>query len=272
MLNRLELPIVVEEKHLSIAFPLACMHYTQQYRQEATLHHHDCMEIGHCVSGNGLMFIDGMIYPFAGGTVSLIPKGCIHDSRIIMSSPEDTPSIWRFLFVDMQKLGVPVENPSGFVTGSRKILKLFDFAFSACEEQPAQWQEETVHLLHALTIEAKRVEALPIVETENPYWEQMLLAQHKIALEYDSSLTVEGLAHFCNLSVSCFRKHFTQVVGMSPQQYILHVRLSVAEHLLRNTNEKIINISQKVGFGTISSFNRLFLKRYGYTPSAIRRR
>jgi AraC-like DNA-binding protein len=57
---------------------------------------------------------------------------------------------------------------------------------------------------------------------------------------------------------------------MCPQQYLIHVRLSMAEHLLRTTHKQILAISEEVGFRTLSSFNRLFKKQYGYSPRALR--
>ena len=73
------------------------------------------------------------------------------------------------------------------------------------------------------------------------------------------------------MSVSYFRKVFSESVGMNPQQYIIHVRLSMAEHLLRTTNKSILEISQDVGFRSISSFNRLFLRAYGCSPRQFRK-
>lgn len=59
-------------------------------------------------------------------------------------------------------------------------------------------------------------------------------------------------------------------VGMGPQQYIIHVRLSMAEHLLRTTEKPILDIAGEVGFHSLSSFNRLFLRAYGCSPRVLR--
>lgn len=72
------------------------------------------------------------------------------------------------------------------------------------------------------------------------------------------------------MSVSYFRKAFYDNVGMGPQQYIIHVRLSMAEHLLRTTEKPILDIAGEVGFHSLSSFNRLFLRAYGCSPRVLR--
>lgn len=270
MSNRFEMPFSVEKKIFPTEFPVLIIRYTQEYRSQALLHSHNCLEIGCCVSGNGLMFIDGTIYSFLGGSVSIIPKGVIHDARIIMSSPDATPSVWKYIFVDVESLGIDMEGQRAFVVVQHNLRWLFDLIFTACEEALPHWQEEAIYLLKALAIAAGRVKSLSMKKMDSPYRDQILMIQHKISLEYDTNLSVESLARACNLSVSCFRNHFTHILGISPQQYIIHVRLSIAEHFLRNTDDKIIEIAQKVGFRTLSSFNRLFLKNYGYPPSALR--
>lgn len=46
--------------------------------------------------------------------------------------------------------------------------------------------------------------------------------------------------------------------------------MSLAKELLINTNEKIYLIAEKAGYGTISSFNRVFRKMEGMSPAEYR--
>ena len=264
MQNRSGLPIVLERKKLPEAFPLEAMRYTQQYQSAASLHYHDCLEIGRCVDGNGLLFAGGSVHPFKTDSVYVIPGGCVHDSRIIMDSPNEKPSVWQYLFIDASQLGIPF---NGFSMLDHKLLPLFEWMFELASQQPAQWQMEIQHLLQALAIEVNRTVSSQAAVSTDP----MLLIQHKIAAEYDSALTVEGLARECSLSVSAFRKRFTACAGMSPQQYIIQTKLQIARHLILHTDEKLIVIAHKAGFRTLSSFNRLFLRRYGCAPRDLRK-
>ena len=45
----------------------------------------------------------------------------------------------------------------------------------------------------------------------------------------------------------------------------------MAEHLLRTTARPVLEISEEVGFGSVSSLNRQFLRAYGLSPRAFRR-
>ena len=82
--------------------------------------------------------------------------------------------------------------------------------------------------------------------------------------------TVDYLADLCHLSVTHFRRVFHSIMGVSPLEFIMNTRISRACVLLRSTEDSILSISEQVGFHSISSFNRCFLKIMELTPRAWR--
>ena len=272
MLNRSSLPIEREDQPLDPGFPvLAVQHYVQEYRDISYLHYHTCLEIGRCDSGSGVQFIEGELYPFSVNSVSILTRGCIHDSHIVMDDPNETPSVWRYLFIDTQALGVRDDIlEKSFLTYSMRAVYLFDVLFDLCLEHGANAREEFILLLRAILLEMCRQAPGRRPLRQNANSDIIIVALHRIAVDYASDLTVSQLARECNMSVSYFRRAFTECVGMSPQQYIIHLRLSMAEHLLRTTTRSIQSISSDVGFHTLSSFNRLFHRKYGCAPRNMR--
>ena len=75
-----------------------------------------------------------------------------------------------------------------------------------------------------------------------------------------------------NLHVSKF--HISHLIneklGMSLNLYINMLRVDKARTLLIDTNKKIADISEEVGFGSIRSFNRAFVNITGITPKEYR--
>ena len=63
---------------------------------------------------------------------------------------------------------------------------------------------------------------------------------------------------------------FKQKYHCNLSDYIVRARMSLAKELLINTNEKIYLIAEKAGYGTISSFNRVFRKMEGMSPAEYR--
>lgn len=271
MLNRSTLPIVYEERHFPETFRASCEYYTQVYQAENLLHYHNCLEIGRCTKGNGVQFIDRDVYSFAPNTITIVQKGCIHDSHIVMFDPDEPPSEWQFIFVDLDALGIPSPNNRSFVTRNQNLLSLYDMMFAELETRPAEHQEQFQLLLCAFLRTVGRIEPKRPPKSTSSAADHIASILHYIAMECASDLSVEQLAKRCNMSVSYFRKVFHESTGMGPQQYIIHVRLSMAEHLLCTTNKPILLIAQDVGFKSISSFNRLFLRTYGCSPREFRK-
>ena len=62
-----------------------------------------------------------------------------------------------------------------------------------------------------------------------------------------------------------------KMTGDSFAAYVTDKRLTGAAEALRRTNDKILTVSQDVGFSNLSNFNRQFKKRYGVTPREYRK-
>jgi len=261
---------LLDEKRFAGDFPTNHIQYTQHYRQDAELHYHQCLEIGRCVEGSGVQFIDNEIYPFSSNTISVIQKECIHDSHIVMASLSEPPSRWKYIFVDLEKLNIASNQIGSFNTYDVELTRLFEMMFNELEDKQGGYQELFGYLLQAFLLKAKRLEPTLRPLRHNPIAGQIASAINYIAQTYHTDIAVEQLARACNLSTSYFRKVFRENLGISPQQYIIRVRMSMAEHLLCTTEKKILTISEEVGFKTLSSFNRLFKKAYGISPRSFR--
>lgn len=84
--------------------------------------------------------------------------------------------------------------------------------------------------------------------------------------------SIRDLAHFCNTNEYKFKKGFKELFGMTSFQYQKHKRLQKAHILIEHSNKTILAIARNVGFKKGNHFTREFKKRYGYTPSQLRKR
>ena len=83
-------------------------------------------------------------------------------------------------------------------------------------------------------------------------------------------LSLQVLADVGNFNVSYLSRIFKQKYHCNLSNYIVKARISLAKELLTNTNDKIYSIAEKVGYGNISSFNRVFRKSEGMSPAEYR--
>lgn len=97
-------------------------------------------------------------------------------------------------------------------------------------------------------------------------------AMDYITLHYMEPIRIDELSAWCHISETHFRRLFSEYMNMSPLEYINLVRVQTACNYLKNTDESIIDIANKCGFTTPSTFNRNFRQVTGVSPSEWRRR
>lgn len=88
----------------------------------------------------------------------------------------------------------------------------------------------------------------------------------------DRDWTVAKLAESVGLSRSTFAARFSELVGEPPLEYLARWRMTRAAELLRDTDEGIDAIATKVGYESVPSFSKAFVKWRGTRPGAYRRR
>ena len=110
-----------------------------------------------------------------------------------------------------------------------------------------------------------------IEEVSSPDRERLKEVLQEIGEKINQNLTVLDMAKFCGLSESHFMRWFKKMTGDSFASYVNDRRLANAAEALRRTDDKILYVSQDVGFTNLSNFNRQFKKRYGITPKEYRK-
>lgn len=89
-------------------------------------------------------------------------------------------------------------------------------------------------------------------------------------LEYKTDIL--QLAKIFHYNEKYLGRLFKKKVGISINQYINNQRTTYGKELLKNTDDSIINIASKIGFGSVTYFNRLFKQRYKMTPTEYRQK
>ncbi|WP_315836954.1 AraC family transcriptional regulator [Bradyrhizobium prioriisuperbiae] len=80
-------------------------------------------------------------------------------------------------------------------------------------------------------------------------------------------ITLEDLAAVVNLSVTKLIPAFRTTFALTPAQYVIAQRLSLARRLLANSTLDITAVASEAGFADNSHLTRLFKRTYGLTPS-----
>ncbi|WP_382327227.1 AraC family transcriptional regulator [Hydrogenophaga sp. UC242_50] len=78
--------------------------------------------------------------------------------------------------------------------------------------------------------------------------------------------TVDELARQAALSRSAFFDRFSRAVGLRPMEYLLAWRMALAKDLLRRDGMALVEVAERVGYGSASSFSTAFSRHVGQAP------
>ncbi len=91
-------------------------------------------------------------------------------------------------------------------------------------------------------------------------------AMDVIARDYCEKISIQSLADSCDISLRQFERKFKKYFNLTPQQFIIKMRISDACALLRDRSQAIGEIAIDLGFYDQSSFTVQFRKAMGLTP------
>ena len=272
---------------LKDSFPISFFHHTQRHQDLQNLHYHNSFEIGLCLEGSGLFFVEHHTHRFSTGDISFIFPGQPH----IAQSPDEVPSQWYFMTVDLTRLNNDTSDLVHDLIFNRAQLSplmpqsvdptlsmLYKMMVTELELKETGYQKIVSNLMHTFIIKLLRTMTssndVPVLDSSNMSATAFTLispALNHMSSYYTEDLNMEDLALLCHLSESHFRTLFKKVTNQSPLQYLTQIRMKMATSLLISTNLPILSISNAVGYSTLSSFNRTFKALYHKTPSDFRK-
>jgi len=108
------------------------------------------------------------------------------------------------------------------------------------------------------------------LETRKDLLRKLMHAKKYIDVNFSKNLNVSEIAKAARLSEYHFYRLFREAFSLSPQQYIIRKRLSVAYDILKYEKRSVSETAIMTGFGDIHSFSKSFRKYFGFSPSELR--
>ena len=102
--------------------------------------------------------------------------------------------------------------------------------------------------------------------SEKEYSQAVRRAISYMEEHYDSSLALPDVASHVGLSAEYLSRIFREDTGMKFIVYLNNLRLKHAIELLENTNLKVYEVAEKVGYSNLSYFSTVFKKNFGQNP------
>jgi len=130
------------------------------------------------------------------------------------------------------------------------------------------------HLLEVLLIEAfravDRTGASPGL-IHGLADERLAVALRRLHEDPTRPWTVPELAREAGLSRSVFFERFRRVVGLPPMEYLLAWRMALAKDMLRRRKSSVVDVAERVGYRSASTFTIAFSRHVGLPPARYAR-
>lgn len=267
---------------------------------EPHLHAHDFIEIAYVAAGQGVHRVGDCEYAVSKGDLFLINYNIPHEFRPPRDAGGTELIIYNCVFRP-EFLDASLSNCRDFSDMARHfafrslfppegenyadIRLLGRDSSDICEIYERMYQEYTqqaegyIELLklyvNELLIKVFRLcrrEAGIAGDNGSSHGELIAKAIVHMKNNYNRSIKLEELSMVAFLSPSYFCRLFKDCTGITVSEYIQKLRMEEACRLLRQTDMKIVNIAEEVGYRDLKHFNELFKRIVGKNPSGYRKK
>jgi len=101
--------------------------------------------------------------------------------------------------------------------------------------------------------------------------EPIRAVQEAVESQPGGAHSITELARLAAMSPRHFTRVFTDEVGEAPGAYVERVRTEAARRQLEQTDDTVVTIASRCGFGTAETMRRNFIRRVGVSPDQYRK-
>jgi len=159
-----------------------------------------------------------------------------------------------------------------YIQDGDKISRMFEWITWACtntyELQEISLDEAILRLLD--TLSHMHTDSRP--DLRRHFETKRRFIELRDAMRADpKDWTIEKMAKEVWLTRSRFSVLYKSLFGTSPNADLIDIRIDYGKALLENTNETILNISERCGYSSVEYFIRVFSKKMGVSPLQYRK-
>jgi AraC family L-rhamnose operon transcriptional activator RhaR len=265
--------------------------YVNRYTEDfiVPFHSHDFFEYCYVAEGKGYHHVDNETIPVHKGMLFAIPIGTAHVFR--PSTPElkgNQLIVYNCLF-DKQmltQLSIYLQEPQivdslmSLGNANAAYFSVFDRDGSLEDLITKLYREMSVPIAGSTSMQYALLSQIVIMvyrlkhcEMDNHTNE---ISNFDHILQYveqhlSDKLTLADLERISRWSNRHLQRKFMQHTGQSFGSYLQHLRVRKSCELLRNTHHKVRTIAELVGYNSTDTFNAVFKKVVGQSPTIYRK-
>ncbi|MDK0709620.1 AraC family transcriptional regulator [Clostridium perfringens] len=226
--------------------------------------------IHYITKGYGTFKFNGKVYTLKQGDIFILLKGM----QVEYVASIDDP--WEYYWIGFSGSNANeylnrTSITNSCVTNCKENSKIPQIILNMCEisktYNPSSSDDilllkELYSLLYALIEEFPK----PFEYKDKELHTYIQDALNFINSNYMNSITVQEIADYVNLSRSYLYKMFIKNLGISPQRYLINLRMYKATLLLKSTRLPIGEVASSVGYNDSLLFSKTFSKHFSMSP------
>ena len=190
-------------------------------------------------------------------TLLFIPKG--EKYKITLDSEKSV-----VIYMDFETTSPCNLRPFVFVETKNSLFKLFSSAKDVWINKKSNYKPLAMSYFYSILAVLSDT-SRQYVSGENE--EKIMLAVNYMHEHYtEPDFKTERLGELSKISQRYLQILFKKKYGISPKEYLINLRISLAKELLKGEKNKISDICYQVGFSDIYHFSKSFKNKTGYTP------
>lgn len=192
---------------------------------------------------------------------------------------EELGNQWKVLFAELKRERI---FPEEFEAGMDQFLNELEKIYRNLVDEDTQhkidecrniyqycsideYQDEIMELIFDLHA---RINAQP---DDNGTQQKIHMAEEYMKENYNTDLNMAVVSNYISMNYSLFSYEFKQCTGKNFVNYLKELRIAEAKRLLADTDEKVVDISQMVGYDNEKHFMKIFKSICGVSPSEYRK-
>lgn len=246
-----------------------------------TNHYHDDYEIYYLLEGHRHFFIKDKVYDIKKGDLVFVEKNEIHKT-FDAGAPFHQRILITFKKYYLNNILIEANNYDLLACFHRNayVLRLKPEEQKSVENLLSKMLVEDTNPINSSSIYLKIMltEFLILaerlfqnapsynIETSNPIHKKISEIITYINKNYVENLTLDFLSKRFFISTCYLSRTFKKITGLNLNQYVNTIRIKEAQKLLLSTSLSITNISEEVGYDSITHFGRVFKSITGVSP------
>ena len=213
--------------------------------------------------GKGIFRADGREYELNKGQMFLIKPGQL----AYYKADDDEPWLYRWIELNGSIADgffrTLCKKYDGQVFSDDKDLSVGRALLDIVENESMSFERAMVKLWEFFSAFSESPENGEIVSSQ----EHIKKAENFIKINIHKKITVSDVAEYVGIDRSYLSRLFREIKHVSPQQYILSMKMDIAAGYMKNSDISIKEAAQSVGYYDSHVFNKAFKNRFNVSPS-----